>query len=69
MLPVRLCHTQAMEPYGQYCPIVRAAEVLGDRWTPLIIRELILDTHQPPFVDTVRAAAQRPPETPHARSA
>jgi DNA-binding HxlR family transcriptional regulator len=35
-----------MEPYGQYCPIVRAAEILGDRWTPLIIREFIVGTHR-----------------------
>jgi DNA-binding HxlR family transcriptional regulator len=26
--------------YGQYCPIARAAEILGDRWTVLIIREM-----------------------------
>jgi DNA-binding HxlR family transcriptional regulator len=26
--------------YGQYCPIARAAEVLGDRWTVLIVREM-----------------------------
>jgi DNA-binding HxlR family transcriptional regulator len=26
--------------YGQYCPIARAAEILGDRWTVLIVREL-----------------------------
>ena len=30
-----------MEPYGQYCPIARGAEIFGDRWTPLIIRELL----------------------------
>ncbi len=35
-----------MEPYGQYCPIVRAAEILGDRWTPLIIREFINGAHR-----------------------
>jgi DNA-binding HxlR family transcriptional regulator len=29
-----------MRTYGQYCPIARAAEVLGDRWTVLIIREM-----------------------------
>lgn len=31
-----------MRPYDQYCPIARAAEVLGDRWTLLIVRELML---------------------------
>ena len=33
--------TRAVTRYGQYCPIARAAEVLGDRWTLLILRELI----------------------------
>jgi DNA-binding HxlR family transcriptional regulator len=34
-----------MEPvrsYGQYCPVARACEILGDRWTLLIVRELVL---------------------------
>lgn len=26
--------------YGQYCPISRAAEILTERWVPLIVREL-----------------------------
>lgn len=30
-----------MKPYGQYCPVAKAAEVLGDRWTLLIVRELL----------------------------
>jgi len=29
-----------MRTYGQYCPVARAAEILGDRWTVLIIREM-----------------------------
>jgi DNA-binding HxlR family transcriptional regulator len=32
-----------MHRYGQYCPVARAAEVLADRWTVLIIRELLAD--------------------------
>lgn len=28
--------------YGQYCPVSRAAEIVAERWTPLIIRELHL---------------------------
>ena len=28
--------------YGQYCPTARALEVLGERWTLLIMRDLIL---------------------------
>jgi DNA-binding HxlR family transcriptional regulator len=30
-----------MRGYGQYCPLARSAEVLGDRWTLLIIREML----------------------------
>ena len=30
-----------MHGYGQYCPLARGAEVLGDRWTLLIIREML----------------------------
>ena len=32
-----------MHLYGQYCPVARAAEILADRWTVLIIRELLAD--------------------------
>jgi DNA-binding HxlR family transcriptional regulator len=32
-----------MHLYGQYCPIARAAEILADRWTLLIVRELLAD--------------------------
>lgn len=27
--------------YGQYCPITRAVEVLGERWSVLIVRDLL----------------------------
>jgi DNA-binding HxlR family transcriptional regulator len=27
--------------YGQFCPVAKAAEILGERWTPLVLRELI----------------------------
>lgn len=30
-----------MRPYAQYCPIARAVEVLGERWTLLIVRDLL----------------------------
>lgn len=30
-----------MNKYGQYCPVAMATEILGDRWTLLIIRDLI----------------------------
>jgi len=28
--------------YGQFCPIAKAAEILGERWTILIVRELVM---------------------------
>jgi DNA-binding HxlR family transcriptional regulator len=31
-----------MRSYAQYCPVVRAIEVLGDRWTLLIVRDMIV---------------------------
>jgi DNA-binding HxlR family transcriptional regulator len=30
-----------MRSYGQYCPVAKATEVLGDRWTLLIVREML----------------------------
>lgn len=31
-----------MTGHADYCPIASAVEVLGDRWTPLLIRELMI---------------------------
>src|SRR6266496_3050928 len=31
-----------MRGYGQFCAIAQAAEVLTERWTPLVLRELAL---------------------------
>lgn len=31
-----------MLEYGQFCPVAKAAEVLGEKWTLLIVRELLL---------------------------
>jgi DNA-binding HxlR family transcriptional regulator len=33
-----------MYKYGQYCPVAKAAEILGDRWTLLIVRDLLNGT-------------------------
>lgn len=30
-----------MKTYGQYCPVARALDVVGDRWSLLIVRELL----------------------------
>lgn len=35
-----------MLKYGQFCPVAKAAELLGERWTLLIVRELLFgSTH------------------------
>ena len=31
-----------MAGYGQFCPVAKAMEVLDERWTILIVRELLL---------------------------
>jgi len=30
-----------MRTYGQYCPIARTAELIAERWTPIIVRNLL----------------------------
>lgn len=30
-----------MSSYGQYCPVARSVEVLGERWTLLVMRDLL----------------------------
>jgi DNA-binding HxlR family transcriptional regulator len=32
--------------YGQYCPIAKALELLGERWTLLIVRELLMGSRR-----------------------
>lgn len=32
--------------YSQFCPVAKAAEVFAERWTPLILRELLLGSHR-----------------------
>jgi DNA-binding HxlR family transcriptional regulator len=33
---------EQMRSYGQYCPISRASEILAERWTLLVLRNLLL---------------------------
>lgn len=35
----------AMNGYGQFCPVARAAEIFAERWTPLILREVRAGRH------------------------
>lgn len=30
-----------MKAYGQFCPVAKAAEIFAERWTPLVLRELV----------------------------
>ncbi len=35
-----------MSGYGQFCPVAKASEVLAERWTPLVLRELLCGSHR-----------------------
>lgn len=35
-----------MQGYRQFCPVALGAEVFAQRWTPLILRELLLGSHR-----------------------
>ncbi len=32
--------------YGQFCPVAKAAEIVAERWTPLVLRELLAGTRR-----------------------
>jgi DNA-binding HxlR family transcriptional regulator len=34
--------TRSVRTYGQYCPLARGAEIFATRWTPIIVRNLLL---------------------------
>jgi DNA-binding HxlR family transcriptional regulator len=42
----RAVQAVGMQKYHQYCPVARASEIFADRWTPLIVRELILGSRR-----------------------
>ena len=35
-----------MTTYGQFCPVAKATEIVGEKWTLLILRELLMGTHR-----------------------
>jgi len=35
-----------MSTYGQFCPVALGAEIFAERWTPLIVRELLLGSRR-----------------------
>ncbi|AFU00417.1 HxlR family transcriptional regulator [Nocardia brasiliensis ATCC 700358] len=48
-----------MAGYGQFCAVARALDVLGERWTLLIVRELLLGASS--FGDLCRGLPRIPP--------
>ena len=48
-----------MTDYGQFCPVAKASELLGERWVLLILRELLLGTHR--YSDFQRALSRISP--------
>jgi DNA-binding HxlR family transcriptional regulator len=54
-----------MGGYGQFCAVARALDVLGERWTLLIVRELLLGTRT--FTDIRRGLPRIPRATLSAR--
>src|SRR5437660_164276 len=39
-------YVYGMSTYGQFCPVAKAAEIFAERWTPLILRELLCGSHR-----------------------
>jgi DNA-binding HxlR family transcriptional regulator len=45
--------------YGQFCPLALASEIVGERWTPLVVRELMLGARR--FNDIHRGVPRMSP--------
>ena len=48
-----------MTGYGQFCPVAKATELIGEKWTVLVLRELLLGTTR--FNDFQRAISRMSP--------
>ncbi len=48
-----------MAGYGQFCPMAKATELIGEKWTMLVLRELLLGTTR--FSDFQRAISRMSP--------
>jgi DNA-binding HxlR family transcriptional regulator len=48
-----------MAGYGQFCPMAKATELIGEKWTLLVLRELLLGTTR--FNDFQRALSRMSP--------
>ena len=52
--------------YTQYCPVSRTLDIIGDRWTILILRDLVLDGPRR-FQDLENSLSRISPNTLSAR--
>jgi DNA-binding HxlR family transcriptional regulator len=48
--------------YTQYCPVARTLDLIGDRWTILILRDLIIDGPRR-FIDFQKSFPRLSPST------
>ncbi len=48
-----------MAEYGQFCPVAKATDIIGERWTVLILRELLLGTTR--YIDFQRGLSRISP--------
>jgi len=48
-----------MTGYGQFCPVAKAGEIIGEKWTVLVLRELLLGTTR--FNDFQRGISRMSP--------
>lgn len=48
------------KPYDQACPIARTLDIIGDRWTMLVIRDLFFGRRR--FSEFLRASPGLPPK-------
>jgi DNA-binding HxlR family transcriptional regulator len=61
----RPSYIRSVRGYGQFCPVAKAAEILAERWTPLVLRELICGSHR--FNDLQRGVPLMSPSMLSAR--
>ena len=48
-----------MTGYGQFCPVAKAGEIIGEKWTVLVLRELLMGTTR--FNDFQRGISRMSP--------
>ena len=47
-----------MKSYRQFCPIARGAEIFAERWTPIIVRNLLVGCQT--FGEILQGRARHP---------